>query len=84
MSCGSSVRPTCVRSRRRGSQRPSSLPPPNLPCCRVALDDADRAIAEGLQVATGDLAFAAPLYVIGVRAAAERAESAERVAPKRR
>ncbi len=40
------------------------------------LDDADRAIAEGLQVATGDLAFAAPLYVIGVRAAAERAEFA--------
>jgi DNA-binding CsgD family transcriptional regulator len=40
------------------------------------LDDADRAVAEGLQVATGDLAFAAPLYVIGVRAAAERAEFA--------
>ncbi len=40
------------------------------------LDDADRAVAEGLRVATGDLAFAAPLYVIGVRAAAERAEFA--------
>ena len=38
--------------------------------------DADAAVAEGLQVDAGDLAFAAPLYVIGVRAAAERADLA--------
>jgi tetratricopeptide (TPR) repeat protein len=38
--------------------------------------DADSAVAEGLRVAGSDLGFAAPLYVLGVRAAADRAELA--------
>jgi DNA-binding CsgD family transcriptional regulator/tetratricopeptide (TPR) repeat protein len=38
--------------------------------------DADAAVAEGLRVAGGDLSFAAPLYALGVRAAADRAEIA--------
>ena len=33
-------------------------------------------MAEGLQAASGNLAFAAPLYVLGMRAAADRAELA--------
>ena len=40
------------------------------------LVDAEAAVAEGLQVASGNLAFAAPLYVLGMRAAADRAELA--------
>jgi DNA-binding CsgD family transcriptional regulator/tetratricopeptide (TPR) repeat protein len=40
------------------------------------LVDAETAVAEGLQVASGNLAFAAPLYVLGIRAAADRAELA--------
>jgi ATP/maltotriose-dependent transcriptional regulator MalT len=40
------------------------------------LADAGAAVVEGLQVAGGDLAFAAPLYALGVRAAADRAELA--------
>jgi DNA-binding CsgD family transcriptional regulator/tetratricopeptide (TPR) repeat protein len=40
------------------------------------LADAEAAVAEGLQVASGNLAFAAPLYVLGMRAAADRAELA--------
>jgi DNA-binding CsgD family transcriptional regulator/tetratricopeptide (TPR) repeat protein len=40
------------------------------------LVDADAAVSEGLRVAGSDLGFAAPLYVLGVRAAANRAELA--------
>ena len=40
------------------------------------LADAEAAVAEGLQVAGGDLSYAAPLYVLGVRAAADHAELA--------
>jgi len=40
------------------------------------LTDADAAVAEGLRVAGSDLGFAAPLYVLGVRATADRAEVA--------
>jgi DNA-binding CsgD family transcriptional regulator/tetratricopeptide (TPR) repeat protein len=40
------------------------------------LDDADATVAEGLRVAGADLIFAAPLYVLGLRAAADRAELA--------
>jgi DNA-binding CsgD family transcriptional regulator/tetratricopeptide (TPR) repeat protein len=40
------------------------------------LTDADVAVAEGLRVAGIDLSFAAPLYVLGVRATADRAELA--------
>jgi predicted ATPase/DNA-binding CsgD family transcriptional regulator len=40
------------------------------------LADANAAVTEGLQVAGGDLRSAAPLYVLGVRTAAERAELA--------
>lgn len=40
------------------------------------LVDADAAVSEGLRVAGSDLGFAAPLYVLGVRATANRAELA--------
>src|SRR5207247_4648024 len=40
------------------------------------LDDADAAVAEGLRVAVTDLNSAAPLYALGLRAAADRAERA--------
>ena len=40
------------------------------------LADADAAVVEGLEVAGGDLTFAAPLYALGVRTAADRAELA--------
>jgi DNA-binding CsgD family transcriptional regulator/tetratricopeptide (TPR) repeat protein len=40
------------------------------------LADAEAAVAEGLQVAGGDLSYAAPLYVLGVRAAADHADLA--------
>jgi len=40
------------------------------------LGDADAAVAEGLEVAGADLSFAAPLYALGLRAAADRAELA--------
>jgi hypothetical protein len=40
------------------------------------LADAEAAVAEGLQVASGNLGLAAPLYVLGMRAAADRAELA--------
>jgi DNA-binding CsgD family transcriptional regulator len=40
------------------------------------LDDAGAAVAEGLRVARADLNSAAPLYALGLRAAADRAERA--------
>ncbi len=40
------------------------------------LSDADAAVAEGLRVAGADLIFGAPLYALGLRAAADRAELA--------
>ncbi len=40
------------------------------------LGDADAAVAEGLRVAGADLIFDAPLYALGLRAAADRAELA--------
>jgi DNA-binding CsgD family transcriptional regulator/tetratricopeptide (TPR) repeat protein len=40
------------------------------------LADADAAVVEALEVAGRNLTFAAPLYVLGVRAAADRAELA--------
>jgi DNA-binding CsgD family transcriptional regulator len=40
------------------------------------LGDADAAVAEGLRVAGADLSFAALLYALGLRAAADRAELA--------
>ncbi len=40
------------------------------------LADADAAVAEGLRVAGANLIFGAPLYVLGLRAAADRAELA--------
>jgi DNA-binding CsgD family transcriptional regulator/tetratricopeptide (TPR) repeat protein len=40
------------------------------------LDDADAAVAEGLRVAVADPNSAAPLYALGLRAAADRAERA--------
>jgi DNA-binding CsgD family transcriptional regulator len=40
------------------------------------LDDADAAVAEGLQVVTGDLTARVSLYALGLRAAADRAELA--------
>jgi DNA-binding CsgD family transcriptional regulator/tetratricopeptide (TPR) repeat protein len=40
------------------------------------LGDANAAVAEGLRVAGADVNFAAPLYVLGLRAAADRAELA--------
>jgi DNA-binding CsgD family transcriptional regulator/tetratricopeptide (TPR) repeat protein len=40
------------------------------------LGDADAAVAQGLRVAGADVNFAAPLYALGVRAAADRAELA--------
>jgi DNA-binding CsgD family transcriptional regulator/tetratricopeptide (TPR) repeat protein len=40
------------------------------------LGDADAAVAEGLRVAGADLIFSASLYVLGLRAAADRAELA--------
>jgi ATP/maltotriose-dependent transcriptional regulator MalT len=40
------------------------------------LADAEAAVAEGLQVAGGDLSYAAPLYVLGVRALADHADMA--------
>jgi len=60
------------------SARPASLfvATAELALLQGRLEDAGAAVAEGLQVATRDLAFAAPLYVMGVRAAAERAELA--------
>jgi len=41
------------------------------------LSDADAAVAEGLRVAGSDLIFGAPLYALGLRAAADRAERAD-------
>jgi len=40
------------------------------------LPDADAAVAEGLRVAGADPGYAAPLYALGLRAAADRAELA--------
>jgi DNA-binding CsgD family transcriptional regulator len=40
------------------------------------LGDADAAAAEGLRIADADLIFGAPLYALGLRAAADRAELA--------
>ncbi len=41
------------------------------------LEDAGTAVAEGLRLSTPDVDFAAPLYALGVRAAADRAEVAQ-------
>jgi hypothetical protein len=46
------------------------------PLLESRLADAEAAVAEGLQVASGNLGLAAPLYVLGMRAAADRAELA--------